>query len=262
MKQEHRLFCGGEELLLDFAISLTSALQKIHEYTYTSTRHETYSSRFYGDLKPSRIFIYDKSLPDANNKTPLDFKLSVWNPIQAGQQDTQTMSYRAPEYVPQPSSTWAGKASDIWSLGCIFAEFIAWVVEGPAGVRRFRVVQDAETRTPHNTLEAALRFLRGIESANPAVADGPASPDNTRWRNIVGLVLRMLDTNPSLRPTAAQTHQLLKSWGNYPTSSNVLASQIEEPANIEYPVERAYPLQSPFNDTVSSNKPSLYFRAN
>lgn len=58
-----------------------------------------------------------------------------------------TQSYAAPEYGLGNS---VSRPYDIWSLGCIFIEFITWAVLGFDGVQEFRAKRKADRDTTSN----------------------------------------------------------------------------------------------------------------
>lgn len=87
------------------------------------------------DLKPSNVLVYDAYGPDETWKIT-DFGLTrVRN---------REFSSAAPGfegiYLPPECGTLGGRVtaqSDVWSLGCIFALVITYMVYGPSGVKKF-----------------------------------------------------------------------------------------------------------------------------
>jgi serine/threonine protein kinase len=102
----------------------------------------------HGDLKPENILLFDN--PSSDNCFGVlqisDFGLSRFHRFESRSKvDPRTVSgsatYLPPElYLETPVS----RAYDIWSLGCVYLEFVTWILEGPSGGKRF-VDSRAET---------------------------------------------------------------------------------------------------------------------
>lgn len=90
----------------------------------------------HGDLKPENILWFkpDGVSDDRGTLKISDFGLTRFHRSADGQHREQrhTPTYRAPEYdLNRGIST---QAYDIWSLGCVFLEFITWYLHGIHGV--------------------------------------------------------------------------------------------------------------------------------
>lgn len=101
-----------------------------------------HNQRFrHGDIKPENILIF---LEDEQDKGIGTLKISDMGQARRHQFETSvrsqptqtrigTMTYEAPEavvYVNRPRS----RLYDVWSMGCIFFEFIVWLLDGQAGL--------------------------------------------------------------------------------------------------------------------------------
>ncbi|KAJ8131727.1 hypothetical protein O1611_g1897 [Lasiodiplodia mahajangana] len=84
----------------------------------------------HGDIKPKNILYYPK--PGSANPTLVicDFGVSElrFRITGSAKDDALTLSYRAPECDIEGKSP--GPPADIWSLGCVYLEFVAWFLGG------------------------------------------------------------------------------------------------------------------------------------
>ncbi|KAF4342408.1 serine threonine kinase [Fusarium beomiforme] len=121
---------------------LTDALQVIHDPDHLPEECRKTHGR-HGDLKPENILWFEKEnvlkiadlgLTEFHSKETLE---------QSGRKKGRTGTYRTPEH----DSYGKGKvvpASDLWSLGCIFLEFLSWHVGGWDRVNRFSEIRAQE----------------------------------------------------------------------------------------------------------------------
>lgn len=140
---------------------LASALDRIHFETTFSTNSrgnqqnlsktgavltvESAEKKYgrHGDLKPENILLFDGSnVPVSNLIGDLqiaDFGLSRFHHFESRSKvDPRTISgsqtYIPPElYLQSPVS----RAYDIWSLACVYLEFISWMLGGPNAIESF-----------------------------------------------------------------------------------------------------------------------------
>ncbi|KAK0712750.1 kinase-like domain-containing protein [Lasiosphaeria miniovina] len=157
-----RVTNGQEELQLPLALAgLADALDAMHNFT--SKALDTNLSGCHHDLAPRNVLIHGKSFLLA------DLGLSSF---QNTEDDSSTTfkgvdgSYAAPEFQTfRDGHVHVRRASDIWSFGCIIAEVLTYMVEGSAGVKRFRDKRDFEW-APGTWW---IRFHRGPETPSPEV---------------------------------------------------------------------------------------------
>ncbi|KAI0974331.1 kinase-like domain-containing protein [Xylaria arbuscula] len=105
----------------------------------------------HGDLKPENILIF---LEDEHEGGIGTLKISDMGQARRHQYQTSfrsqptqtrigTMTYEAPEAVVSINRP-RSRLYDVWSMGCIFLEFIVWLLDGPAGLEGLaRDTQDA-----------------------------------------------------------------------------------------------------------------------
>lgn len=96
----------------------------------------------HGDINPTNMLWYqavDKTGNDANGT----LKLADFGQAEINTEDTKTrkrdvantLTYRPPECDAQPSII--RQSYDIWSLGCVYLEFIAWMLGGHKMTQKF-----------------------------------------------------------------------------------------------------------------------------
>ncbi|KAF2967643.1 hypothetical protein GQX73_g5918 [Xylaria multiplex] len=105
----------------------------------------------HGDLKPENILIF---LEDEHKGGIGTLKISDMGQARHHQYQTScrsqptqtrigTMTYEAPEAVVSTNRP-RSRLYDVWSMGCVFFEFIVWLLDGPAGLEGLaRDTQDA-----------------------------------------------------------------------------------------------------------------------
>jgi serine/threonine protein kinase len=113
-------------------MGIAQALVKIHKYqTSNSDGENGFRAKIYvrhGDIKPTNILWF----PDDNGGILkiTDFGLSEsTNHSKSYRSNTKvaaSMSYRPPEYDIKGASL--GLSYDIWTLGCLYLEFITWLL--------------------------------------------------------------------------------------------------------------------------------------
>ncbi|KAI1277693.1 hypothetical protein F5Y07DRAFT_398246 [Xylaria sp. FL0933] len=93
----------------------------------------------HGDIKPENILWYSDLTDDLGTLQLTDFGVSD---LKSGMSKSEiqsnlagTLVYRAPEFdVPERVIR---QSADIWSLGCVFVEFITWLLGGEPLLRQF-----------------------------------------------------------------------------------------------------------------------------
>jgi serine/threonine protein kinase len=135
-------------------------------------------------------------------------------------------------YTPPELSLWESlsRAGDIWSLGCIFLEFIVWLLEGPDALEVF--AQDRTTKSLDRMVTDIFYTISGIGAdryakVKPEVLgwlDGVKVKIPSDGRSIRGLLEvvqdNMLQVNPEDRMTAESLERIfskmLEKAGNNP----------------------------------------------
>lgn len=94
----------------------------------------------HGDIKPQNILWFTQEhIPGHGTLKISDFGLTAFHSelttkVFPDKVRGLTQSYAAPEYDTGPH---VSRPYDIWSLGCIFIEFVTWILLGFEGVERF-----------------------------------------------------------------------------------------------------------------------------
>jgi serine/threonine protein kinase len=95
----------------------------------------------HGDLKPENILWFNdlEGVDDAGILQIADLGLGRFHRLESrSRQDPRDIT-GSPTYIPPelPLEENVSRAYDIWSLGCIFLEFITWLLEGDVGLKNF-----------------------------------------------------------------------------------------------------------------------------
>ncbi|KAL9563064.1 hypothetical protein ACKAV7_012806 [Fusarium commune] len=146
---------------------LADALSTVHG----QNSHDGYLHGFHGDLKPENILYFGSNDSDRWSTFALaDFGSSYFctpeeRDIPKGLKHTP--AYRAPEI--DTTTVGITQAYDIWSLGCVFAEAIAWFYDGKAGIAKLIEARlDDENNSPNRDAFFYVKFnfdMRGGLSA-------------------------------------------------------------------------------------------------
>ncbi len=95
----------------------------------------------HGDLKPENILWFNdlEGVDNAGILQIADLGLGRFHRLESRSKQNPRTITGSPTYVPPELAleTNISRAYDIWSLGCIFLEFITWLVEGPVGLDSF-----------------------------------------------------------------------------------------------------------------------------
>ena len=152
---------------------LASALQAIHEYEFPEAyaphvEDQLTVGRFriagieqtdpkfgrHGDLKPENILFFEAT----KNLQITDLGLGRFHGVESRSQVAAKEISGSPTYIPpeilldKPVS----RAYDIWSLGCLFLEFITWLVEGGEVMNSF---SNSRNEAAHDEIEDDTFFI-------------------------------------------------------------------------------------------------------
>lgn len=181
---------------------LCSAVRAIHDFVHEDQDTSFRLTGFHHDLKPENI------LTEAGKLILADFGIAQLKDVTL----TSETSWKAPHpyygppecYITEPGmeKPRVHRSSDIWSLGCIMAEIIAFMDNGPEGIETFR-----KNRT-QRSLDLQLvtyRFHR-FGKKEPGVSQFLATQQqsSSAVRQMLGrLVSKMLEIDPRDRPAAS-----------------------------------------------------------
>ena len=163
---------------------LSAALQYLHE---TGVRHK--------DIKPANIVI------DASGSALLtDFGISrlfpPGTPHITNDQWVHTAEYASPEMMKGPKEL-RSDPSDVFSLGCVFAEMATVLLRG-----------DLESFSDHRDPEGNTEYYKCLPKVDEWISSGCASPDAPNLENdtnreifdVLPGIREMLSENPKSRP--------------------------------------------------------------
>jgi serine/threonine protein kinase len=104
----------------------------------------------HGDIKPENILWDSESEDSAHGGILLlaDFGLGRFHRMESRSRQDPAKINGSPSYAPPEIILGkdVSRAYDIWSLGCVFLEFITWLLEGSAGLDEFLDKRSAEAQ--------------------------------------------------------------------------------------------------------------------
>lgn len=118
-------------------LGLAEGLRKIHRIGSDDPNKQYHDWGIHGDIKPENVLLFDDPANSYGKLIICDFgftrfhgKDTVSNAKPAG----YTGTYRAPEF---DLKNFISRAYDMWSLGCLYLEFITWYLIGHSAVDQF-----------------------------------------------------------------------------------------------------------------------------
>ena len=118
--------------------------QRIKQCDYTGTNTKLYGR--HGDIKPQNILLYEdpSNLSSLGTLKIADFGSAEFNTAQSrskksNQQIATSLAYRPPECDFYGMTI--SRSYDIWTMGCLYLEFIAWLLGGWDLLRYFAVLR-------------------------------------------------------------------------------------------------------------------------
>ncbi|KAK4201044.1 kinase-like domain-containing protein, partial [Triangularia verruculosa] len=122
---------------------VAEAIKKMHMPLNSYEGTEEYGR--HGDLRPENILVFRSDGDSSIGKLRITdaglarFHQKITNERTAGTTTTSgSIEYAPPESLEEGEGVKRSQKYDMWSLGCIFLEFVIWVVEGRTGVTEFR----------------------------------------------------------------------------------------------------------------------------
>jgi serine/threonine protein kinase len=191
---------------------LAGAIERLHHsHQEQATRH--------GDLKPENILCFDTKDDSSDEQDECilviaDVGLSKCHDKltelrnDATRTSSGTIMYEPPETELQPREP-RSRRYDVWSLGCIYLEFIVWLLYGAQELAHFRQdlsVMGKNTRfytieETNGTQGKVARLNIVVEKWINWIRKDPRCPEGTAVRSLVELVvMRMLIADVSCVP--------------------------------------------------------------
>ena len=192
------IFEHGHTIMMA-ATGLASALHSLHEFSIDHLAWNAIGTHH--DLKPSNILI------EQNKFLLADFGLST---LKDASSSSQTRFKQVNQYYSAPEchervtddSRMVSRAADIWSLGCIFSELVAYLLGGVEGVNNFR----GSRRLIRDNLIVS-RFYASPTEEHPAVREWITATMSSSIRSMslwCHLISDMLCMDPASRPKAGE----------------------------------------------------------
>ncbi|KAH7389298.1 kinase-like domain-containing protein [Phaeosphaeria sp. MPI-PUGE-AT-0046c] len=171
---------------------LTAALALIHMPT---------NGRFgiHHDIRPTKIAVCWNG--------EFTFKLAPSPQSRVVAQDGQALSGNSatvsPYHPPESTSGLSlSRRHDVWSLGCLLLETIVWYTKGKEAYTHFLETASGKDRPQHwFIVESGQLVLQAAVKKQLATLQACG---NGKWAYMVGIIRRMLATDPSSRITASE----------------------------------------------------------
>lgn len=190
---------------------LSSAIEQVHNLSLNIVEHKVELARigYHHDIKPANILVDDHTFYLADfglgrMKPRNETSQTVWKSILG--------SYVAPECMDEDfGGLSVGRPLDMWSFGCIISEVITYIYRGPAGVDQFREsrfgpgffpdCEDCYFFTKGGLKKSVVKWFKSLgDICVPDQAEIPPC-------HLLELSTRLLEIEPTSRPTASETHQ-------------------------------------------------------
>ncbi|KAI4947573.1 hypothetical protein J4E91_006393 [Alternaria rosae] len=235
---EHDLPTSSAEFTTTWVVEQMQGLAKALQYLHTGDDKNRSYGR-HGDINPGNILWYSadqEGTPPLGTLKIADFGRSEFRSLSQRQPSIRKAlcegtplhcldyaygTYAAPECDIPTNVCSDRRASDIWSLGCVFLDLLVWSLEGAK--ERTRLHRKLHSDVPGRGisfwhLEVTTHQL--LFSLKPAIKEylerlWELTKDNAKLRAITGLLIfgGVLDPNPHARPTAKQLGEQLSSIG-------------------------------------------------
>ena len=205
------------------------------------------------DLKPDNILLFGKDWKIADFGRTHLMRLSSGSDTE-GRSGLGSFTYQPPEYRRKHASIRYGRAFDVWSLGCIFVEFLTVAVHGwkkPQAVQEFKQLRKMNTVRPvkdlpdrpdkhddasyHNNMTAVTGWMHKLRE----------SDRSSRSISVIGITEAMLNTKPYDRPLSWEVYLNLDELLNPNKSTEERETETEnmvQRPNLRHPKTKQNPL--------------------
>ena len=228
------LYFETDQNLYEQLFGLSSAIESIHNY---------FSDEFNLTLIGCHHDLNHRNILVSKNKLLLaDFGLSRLRPENSRSLFKGMGDYMAPECEPIQNGMFStgivGRASDIWSFGCVLSEVVTYKLFNGQGVKDFRAARKNQV-LPY---WINRRFHAGGHE-HPAVSHQLQVLEDrldSRQKDLPQLIREMLQMDPSKRPNAASatTRLFLHSQRSLTTLIAEVFTKLQEPdADLELEIE-------------------------
>ncbi len=115
-------------------LGIAEALRKIHRTGSGDVQDRSPFCGIHGDIKPENVLLFEDADDEHGILKICDFGFTRFHTRasrSAADLPGYTPTYRAPEY---DINRRVSAAYDVWTLGCLYLEFITWYLTGPEGV--------------------------------------------------------------------------------------------------------------------------------
>lgn len=200
-----------EHVFYEAACGLASALEKLHYYSNDDLNLEMIGCHH--DLKPRNVLVHESKFILA------DFGLSTLKKGPETMFRDRDIDFAAPEGrdLVTLERYPIGPPSDIWSLGCILAVILAYMKDGPTGVKDFENERKYTFPRLKGRLVTVYGFHGGRGRSNPHVVTwlggkkaNARSEGSHAEADLVELIQDMLTIDPSHRPEIRQVLRRLR----------------------------------------------------
>lgn len=195
-RQDNKLKSDAE--LLVAAAGLSSAIEHVHR-----------SRGIHGDIRPRQILVTENTLVLDGFENAI-FDKSSDSPVRAFEHGYG--DYRPPECEDIDSESFTRylirQSSDIWAFGCILAELLTYIVDGPDGIGEFR-----KTRTFYLGPYGFCLFHCGPHKPNIAVKMWLLHLKHSHTqthKKLLDLIFEMLSVDEKNRPKARMVTETLR----------------------------------------------------
>lgn len=209
----HEFFASAESittsrnLLYSGMYGLSDALRCIHNFSFKDSSTDFSAVGFHHDLKPKNVLVREGVFMIS------DFGIARLKPT-GGTSNTHSTGrdddYIGPEMFDHIdlSKGRVGRALDIWSFGCILAEFVTFIERGHGSIEEFRNARTVHrARPPPSRITSNTTSFRDGNDLNPLVDTWltalAADPGCTQSPRTISLIRRMLKPIPRDRIDSA-----------------------------------------------------------